>query len=642
MGKPIRQHLKPLALHTGTAAAAAPTASTENSPECATASSTELLAPERVTSGLHRREFLTRGAKTIAFLAAFQAYQGTQEALAMLGFDPFSYGVASGDPLPNRVIIWTRVNPSAAATPGSGLGSPVRGIWEVARDAAFTQRVAFGQFITSLANDHTVKIDVSGLQPLTGYYYRFSALGVSSPVGRTLTAPAAGSSPASVRFGMVSCSNFEAGYFTAYRHLAQRNDLDFILHLGDYIYEYGNGQYGPAGFAGVVRVHDPATEILSLSDYRRRHACHKADADLRSLHQRYSFITTWDDHETANDSWRDGAQNHTPGVEGLWATRKSEAIKAYYEWMPVRQPAATGAPGEARPIYRKFAFGNLLDLFMLDLRSYRDQQPASPADAATINNATRTLLGPTQNAWLQGNLLTSPAKWKFMGNSVQIAPIIVISAFTPPQTQALLQAFFGVPAGSTAALPLNVDSWDGYASARVQILGLIGGAAGQPIPNCVFLTGDIHSTYACELPANPALYATPGSPFNGVSLGTEFVCTSVTSDNVNELIGQPERIPDGNGGYMPNPATAGFVQLVQGFNAWVKDVNLDNHGFSVVDVTPARTQVDSWVLRSDASVAFAADPRIDPNAACVFRNASQTTDLSQKITPAAGQLGARA
>jgi alkaline phosphatase D len=292
--------------------------------------------------------------------------------------------------------------------------------------------------------------------------------------------------------------------------------------------------------------------------------------------------------------------------------------------------------GEVRALYRKFSFGNLLELFMLDLRQYRDEQPASPVDSSTINSPARTLLGTPQQLWLQGNLVASPAKWKFMGNSVQIAPIIVISAFTPPSTQALLQAFFGIPAGSTAPTPLNVDSWDGYASARAQILGLIAGGAGRPVPNCVFLTGDIHSSYACDLPANPATYETMP-----VSLATEFVCTSVTSDNVNELVGQPERIPDGLGGYIPNPATAGFETLVRGFNAWVKDVNLDFHGFSVVDVTSQRTQVDNWVIRSDASPAFAADPRIDPNAAAVFRSAYQTLDLSQKVIPAGGPLGPR-
>lgn len=251
--------------------------------------------------------------------------------------------------------------------------------------------------------------------------------------------------------------------------------------------------------------------------------------------------------------------------------------------MPLRPPAATGSTGESRPIYRKISFSKLVDLFMLDLRQYRDEQPASPAESTVINAPSRTLLG------------------------------------------------------TQGAVPLNVDSWDGYASSRLQILGLIAGAAGNPVPNCVFLTGDIHSTDACVIPANPAGY----NPDTSKSLATEFVCTSITSDNVNELVGQPERVPNGLGGYMGNPATAGLEGLIRAFNAWVRDVNLDFHEYSVVDVTPSRTQVDSWVLRSDASVAFAADPRIDPNAACVFRNSYQTLNLTQKVTPAAGPLGPR-
>jgi alkaline phosphatase D len=618
MGKPTRRHLRPAL------------------------DSREVVEPSAAADGtgsaMGRRDFLAKGSATVAFLAAFQLGHAGARPGGNPGksFDRFSYGVASGDPLPDRVIIWTRVNATPDDTPGSGIGGTVNGTWEVSLDPGFKRRVASGSFRTTTAQDHTVKIDVGGLEPFTEYFYRFHAKGATSPAGRTLTAPPAGSSPASVRFGMVSCSNFEAGYFTAYRHLAERDDLDFILHLGDYIYEYANGAYGPAGFAGVTRAHDPAGEIITLADYRRRHACYKADGDLRQLHAAHPFIAIWDDHESANNAWRDGAENHSEFEEGLWSVRKSEAIKAYYEWMPVRLPAATGSTGEVLPIYRRFAFGDLVDLLMLDLRQYRSEQPASPADGAVINDPARSILGPQQTQWLQANLLGSTAKWRLLGNSVQIAPVIVIPALLDPQTQALLQAFFGVPAGVAAPVPLNVDSWDGYNASRLAILGLIAGAAGRPVPNCVFLTGDIHSSYACEIPANPATYGA-----NPVSLATEFVATSITSDNVNEIVGQPERIPDGLGGYISNPATAPFEQLIRAFNAWIKDVNLDFHGFSIVDVTPARTQVDNWVLRSDASPALAADPRIDPNAACVLRSSYQTISLTQRVSPAPAPLGAR-
>ena len=634
MGKPRNTQLKPAILATV-------------SPEDAVtedAAGTDLITPDTLAPRgdcMPRRDFLAKGSATIAFLAAFQLGSSRAEAKGKKRdcFDPFSYGVASGDPLPDRVIIWTRVNPSADATPGSGLGAPVRGNWEVSRNPHFTQRVAAGHFITSAATDHTVKIDVTCLSPGTDYYYRFTTRGEKSPVGRMRTAPAAVANPSSVRFGLASCSNFEAGYFTAYRHLAQRDDLDFILHVGDYIYEYANGAYGPEGFAGTTRAHDPATEIISLADYRRRHACYKADADLRQLHARHTFITTWDDHETANNAWRDGAENHTEGAEGAWADRKAAGIKAYFEWMPIRTTPVTGAVGEVQPVYRKFSFGSLVDLFMLDLRQYRSEQPLSPADSATINDPSRTMLGAEQRAWLQGNLVASQARWKLLGNSVQIAPVVVVPSLLDPQTQGLLFQFFQIPLGTQGAVSLNTDAWDGYAQSRLEILGLISGqVTGRPIGNCVFLTGDIHSTYASDIPANPVGY----NPATSLSLGTEFVCTSITSDNVNEIVGVGERVPNGTGGYTDNPATASFETLIRSFNSWVRDVNLVYHGYSVVDVNSQRTQVDTWILRSDASDEFAADPRIDPAATCILRNSYQTLNLSQKVTPAAAPLGQRA
>ncbi|MGL4399670.1 MAG: alkaline phosphatase D family protein [Luteolibacter sp.] len=631
MGKPKHTQLKSAIL--------APVSPEDASPRDVASSTLTTAAGTPAPRGdcMPRRDFLAKGGATIAFLAAFQLGSSRADA-KRIGFEPFSYGVASGDPLPDRVIIWTRVNPSADATPGSGLGAPIRGIWEVSRNRHFTQRVATGPFFTSAATDHTVKIDVCNLCPATDYFYRFMVRGVKSPVGRMRTAPAAVASPSSVRFGLVSCSNFEAGYFTAYRHLAQRDDLDFILHVGDYIYEYANGEYGPEGFAGTVRAHDPAEEIISLADYRRRHACYKADADLRQLHARHPFITTWDDHETANNAWRDGAENHTEGTEGAWAERKAAGIKAYFEWMPIRTTPTTGEIGEVQPVYRKFSFGSLVDLFMLDLRQYRSEQPLSPADTAAINDPARTMLGTQQRAWLQGNLAASRARWKLMGNSVQIAPVVVVPSLLDQQTQFLLFQFFQIPLGTQGAVSLNTDAWDGYAQSRLEILGLISGQiTGNPIPNCVFLTGDIHSTYAGDIPANPVGY----NPATSLSLGTEFVCTSVTSDNVNEIVGVAERVPNGVGGYIDNPATASFEALIRGFNSWVRDVNLIYHGYSVVDVNSQRTQVDTWILRSDSSDLFAADPRIDPAATCIHRNSYQTLNLTQKVTPAAGPLGPR-
>jgi alkaline phosphatase D len=585
---------------------------------------------------LARRKFIRMGGKAIAFLAFYQALQRGDSAVARhIDHNPFTYGVASGDPLHDRVIIWTRVNPSADAIPGSGVGRPVTGLWEIAHDAAFRRLVRVRPFLATRHTDHTVKIDVTGLAPDTEYYFRFRAFGVMSPVGRTRTAPAPVARPESVRFGMVSCSNFEAGFFTAYRELAQRDDLDFILHLGDYIYEYANGEYGPEGFAGEVRAHDPAGEIFSLGDYRRRHACYKTDPDLQALHARHPFICTWDDHETANNAWADGAENHTEGEEGEWAKRKADGIRAYFEWMPVREQRRTREEGEVRRIYRRFSFGRLMDLFMLDLRQYRSEQPASPLDSAAINDPSRTIAGDIQMEWLRDELATSEAQWKFCGNSVQIAPVILVPALVPAQLKPLL-AVFGLPADLAVPTPTNVDSWDGYAADRQAVLATVAGAdTGRPVDNVVFLTGDIHSTWACDVPANPAAY----HPLNqNNSIATEFVVTSVTSDNVNDIIGAPERIPDGTGGLVRNPVTPGVEQLLQAFNPWVRALELDSHGFCVVDVTSARTQVDYWFVRSAANPL---DPRID-NAASVQHFASyQTSDLNPRVTPAPAPVGPR-
>lgn len=659
MGKPRPSHLRRSRVATGTLVGA-PAATPAVQPLPAQ----DVFVTDGKDRLLPRRSFIANAATAAAFLATFHLVGGRAEARQVTrDTDPFVYGVASGDPLPDRIIIWTRVTPSADAVPGSGLGAPTRCAWQVARDAAFRQIVRRGLVTTSAASDHTVKVDVAGLQPGTTYYYRFNALGVYSPVGRMLTAPASGSAPASVRFAFVSCSNYEAGYFTAYRALAQRDDLDFVVHLGDYIYEYARGEYGPDGFAGVVRAHQPAGEIFSLADYRQRHAQHKADPDLAALHRRHTFITTWDDHETANNAWRDGAENHTPGTEGAWAARKAAGIQAYFEWMPFRVQAVTGESGEVRRIFRSFRFGSLVELNMLDLRSYRTVQPAGSNDEATINNPSATMLGMFQTGWTVNQLLASlavPTAWRFFGNSVQIAPVQVNNALVnsiDPTAAALIQQLYGISPTDNAFRPLNVDSWDGYNVPRSVVLGVIAGApgapnAGTPIPNCVFLTGDIHSTFASEIPLDPVSYsAAPTSP-SRLSLGVEFVCTSITSDNVNELIpgavvGQPalpfvpERVPDGVGGYVRNPATPPFEGLITQLNPWIKDVNLDFHGFSVIDVTPARAQVDHWVLRSDANPLFAADPRTDPDAQVVYRNSVQTLANTQQIAPAAGPLGPR-
>ena len=319
------------------------------------------------------------------------------------------------------MVLWTRVTPTAAATPGSGTGPKVRVRWQVATDRRFRSVVREGSFATGPARDHTVKLDVTGLAPGRWYYYRFRYDGVSSPVGRTRTAPARDAQVDRLRFGVVSCANLQAGWFSVYRHLADRDDLDAVLHLGDYLYEYAPGEYGYGAANEDVRRHDPAREMVRLEDYRRRHAQYKTDPDLQRLHATYPFVITWDDHEVTNDQWRNGAENHDAS-EGDYRARRARAHRAYDEWMPVRMDGTADLRDGTR-LFRRLQFGSLAELSMLDLRTYRDQQVAAPSADAAISDPDRTIAGREQLDWLKDGLRTGGPQWKLVGNPVMIAPV---------------------------------------------------------------------------------------------------------------------------------------------------------------------------------------------------------------------------
>lgn len=270
----------------------------------------------RTPSTPSRRTVVKAAAATAVVAApaiAVAASASASAATAALA-PAFLHGLASGDPLPDGVLLWTRITPTPESLPGSGKGPDTAVGWEVAEDSAFTKVVARGTTTSTAETDHTVKADVRGLRPATVYWFRFTAGTTVSAVGRTRTAPATDAATSGVRFGVVSCANWEAGYFSAYRHLAARADLDAILHLGDYIYEYAAGGYPDAEYG--VRQHSPRHEILTLADYRLRHATYKTDPDLQALHAAHPVVAIWDDHEIANDAWSGGAENHTPGTEG--------------------------------------------------------------------------------------------------------------------------------------------------------------------------------------------------------------------------------------------------------------------------------------------------------------------------------------
>ncbi|SDS94354.1 alkaline phosphatase D [Friedmanniella luteola] len=546
----------------------------------------------------------------------------------------FGYGVASGDPTADAVVIWTRATPPPArrgdpeATPGSGRGLPLRVRWEVARDRDFHHLVDRGTVVTSPTSDHTVKVDVRGLQPYTRYYYRFRARGETSPVGRTQTAPDERRETHALRFGLVSCSNYTGGYFGAYRALAFRDDLDFILHVGDYLYEYGNGEdrYGPAALVGE-RDSVPATETIDLQGYRLRHALHKADPDLRRAHRRHPWITIFDDHEVANNAWARGAENHTAGDEGAFLERRRQAFQAYLEWMPFRLPEQRHVPHRGTRFFKRFTYGSLADLSVLETRQNRSAQvnlapyttggggfipTGLPATDAALADPDRHLLEPEQLAWLEDGTADRRRQWHLVANQVVLAPVRFPGAV------------LGAPAGTSL---VNSDQWDGYQADQRRFLRHL---AEQPHRNgdTVVLTGDIHSSWAMDLPV--------GEPAAGYrSAGVEFVCPSVTSDGFYELVRSSR----------PGPATAtlattrGLTTAVAAANPWVRYLDGVGHGYTLVDVTPDRVQAD-YHLTPDPTD-DRPDPRIDPTVEPVHARSWQTLAGSRRVTAASGPVGDR-
>lgn len=471
--------------------------------------------------------------------------------------------------MPGSVLLWTRVTPTPESLPGSGAGPDVLVGWEISADAAFKKVVARGTAATGPARDHTVKVVAAGLAPATSHWFRFTLGRESSPVGRTRTAPAAGTAVARLKFGVVSCANWQAGYFSSYRHLAARGDLDAVLHLGDYLYEYAPGDYQARDV--VVRPHDPALEMTQLAHYRRRHAQYKTDADLQALHAAAPFIVTWDDHESANDAWQGGAENHTEGAEGAWRERFDAAHRAYAEWMPVRYE-----PGGQ--LYRRLDFGSLASLSMLDLRSYRDQQAANGADPA-VSSPARTITGAAQMDWLLGNLQSTGPQWKLVGNPVMIAPVRFPSTLNTAELAGVQKLVGGT---SISGVPYNVDQWDGYEADRNRVVRHLRDNA---VKDTVFLTGDIHSGWACDIPADPATY-----PATGDSVAVELVCTSVTSDNLDDILKVP-----------PRTASVAVENAFKAANPHVKYLDFDSHGYSVLDVTAAGVRMDWYVLAERTS-----------------------------------------
>jgi len=594
------------------------------------------------SNALSRRSVL-RGAAAGAAAVAAGSLRPFDEAVASAPASRgiFGYGVASGDPTADSVVIWTRATPPTSpgrpvATPGSGLGRPLEVTWEVATDREFEHVVRHGRLRTSPASDHTVKVDVQGLKTYTRYWYRFSALGEDgalgqhSATGRTSTAPDEPGATHALRLALVSCSNYTGGYFAAYRAIAQRTDLDMVLHVGDYIYEYGNGadRYGPDSLIGV-RDAQPPTETIDLRGYRLRHALHKADPDLQAAHRRFPWITIFDDHEVANNAWDRGAENHTPGVEGRFLQRRREAYEAYLEWMPFRLPDQRSVPHRGTRFFKRFTYGDLADLSVLETRQNRSRQidvapftktgggfipEGIPTVDTQLADPTRHLPEPQQLSWLKDGVADEARSWHLVGNQVVITPV----------------HFPGASLGiSSVPVLVNSDQWDGYQADQTDLLGHLA-ALPADAGDTVVLTGDIHSSWAMELPSvrdGGAAY-TPG--------GVEFVCPSVTSDGFYEgfssaLTGAPpETVVGAVGG-----ATAG----VRARNPWIKYLDGVGHGYVVVDVTPERVQADFHL--TPVPTTAQPDPRVVPGVLPTYATSWVTAAGTRRLAPGTGPVGRR-
>ncbi|WP_350997531.1 alkaline phosphatase D family protein [Shewanella sp. TB7-MNA-CIBAN-0143] len=546
-----------------------------------------------------RRDFLAMSAKGAGAVVVSYGLMGCSSDDDDVVSGQFLQGVASGDPAADAVILWTRVTPDVEGD--------ITVSWEVATDSNFSQVVTNGQTVTNKNRDYTVKVDAVELEAGQQYYYRFKAGETVSEIGQTRTLPEG--SVASVKLAVMSCANFPAGYFNVYEMAAQQNDLDAVVHLGDYLYEYARGEYASEHAVELGREVLPAGELFLLDDYRTRYSQYRSDASLQKLHAKVPFITVWDDHEVANDTWKDGAENHNDG-EGDFDQRKQAALQAYFEWLPIRP----WSEGNHEEIYRSFNYGNLVDLHMLDTRVLaRDKQLeySQYIDATTgafnsstfladVTDTDRTLLGQTQLLWLQQTLLQSTAKWQVLGQQVLMGKMLMPAAIATQQMSipqfaelaglaqlagraqasdptltaeelAYLQANQAkltpevIALLQLPAIPYNLDAWDGYAYEREVILA----TAKSLQHNLVVIAGDTHNAWASDL-----------TDSGGDIVGIEFATSSVSSPGLEYYLGLSDA---------EMPATeAAIVGLI----ADLKYANLKDRGYLLLTFTENEVRSD--------------------------------------------------
>ena len=508
----------------------------------------------------------------------------------------FLHGVASGDPLQTQVIIWTRVTPTDSS-------ARLEVQWEVAKDVDFKHITATGKVLTTAAQDFTVKVDVTGLAAGQVYFYRFKSASKYSITGQTKTLA---TQVQSVQFAVCSCSNYPAGYFHVYKEMAKQ-DVDVVIHLGDYIYEYGMGGYATeeAVEMGRALADDNSSEIIHLDDYRKRYALYRLDPDLQAAHQRHPFIVVWDDHELANDTWEDGAENHQPDTEGDFLERKLAALAAYFEWMPIRP-----IDDQHIKIYRQFDFGTLVQLTMLDTRiiarnvqlDYANYMTATGLDIAKFQadliNPARSLMGVEQRNWLLQKLQQSTATWNVLGQQILMSKMFVpaellmslaeITAGNPsPETLSkittqiteLLEIKARMDAGDptvtpeekarlAVTAPYNLDAWDGYFAEREILYGTLA----QLKKKVVVLAGDTHNAWASDL-----------SSKDGVLVGVELATSSVSSPGLEKYLSIPMQ--------QLQAFEFAFTSLIDELNY----CNLNQRGYLKVHFTAEQVQAD-WIF----------------------------------------------
>lgn len=524
---------------------------------------------------------------------------------------PFYHGVASGDPLANQVIIWTRLTPDSTFS-----GNSLNVAWYVATDTGMTNLVQQGFVTTDSSRDFTIKVDVTGLQPGSTYYYMFSYGGQNSLRGKTKTLPVG--TVNRLKFAVVSCNNYEAGFFNGFGQIALRNDLDAVLHLGDYIYEYKHGDVADT-VAG--RAHQ-AFESISKSEYRARYSLYRLDPQLQAAHQQHAFINIWDDHENANDSWENGAQAHNPATEGPWAQRKSAASQVFFEWLPIRDHAQNS-------IYRQFKWGNLVDLIMLDTRLEGREQQINDVTNPNLYAVNRTILGVNQLNWFTNALSGSNSTWRVVGNQVVFAQ--------------LQMGWAGAAVGQTAQQVESqfLDIWDGYPAERQKVIAHL---SQNNIDNTIFVTGDFHSTFAFDIAdtvvdeANSYAPVSNYNPNTGAgSVAVEFATPSITSANFDEntdlltaTIFQSQvnaPLPAAFGGNNPNPHLK-YADLIQ-------------HGYFVLDITADSAKANYYytpILNTSSAQTFGRTLKVESGANHLTEGVESSPKALQDIPAPLGLL----